>query len=206
MDAADEFLDSLEADDRARLYRARWDEVAAGEVVPRLAGLLAGLVGGRSRDVTARCLGALVVIGPAARGALDAALPHLASGDQELAGLAAHAVGRVALGDPAAAVGPLADAFRPGIEEPVMLALLGLGPAAQAAAPVFARAFGHGSARVRRLALRGLKEIEAPAPVVEAVLARARADRSGAIREYARKLFPRRGPAEPSAAADPGGV
>jgi hypothetical protein len=147
-------------------------------------------------------LRALVTIGPAARGALDAALPHLGSSDPAVVEVAIYAVGFVALRDPRAAVGPLVAAFRPGFEKPVMHALLGLGPAAGPAAPVFAQAFGHKLAGVRRLALRGLKEIQAPPPIVEAVLAQARTDRSRAVREYARKLFPIQGNAEPAAAAD----
>jgi hypothetical protein len=153
------------------------------------------LLGSPNRDVVLRALRALVPIGPAARGALDTAIPHLGSSDPDVAEMAAYAVGFVALQDPEAAVGPLVAAFRPGLEKPVMHALLGLGPAAQAAAPVFARAFGHKLAGFRRLALRGLREIQAPAPIIEAVLAQARTDRSGAVREYARKLFPHQGSA-----------
>jgi hypothetical protein len=163
---------------------------------------LARLLGSPSRDIVLRALRALMTVGSAARGALDAALPHLGSSDPEVAEAAAYAVGCISWRDPAGAVGPLVAAFRPGLEKPVMHALLGLGPAARAAAPVFARAFGHKLAGVRRLALRGLKTIEAPAPIVEAVLAQARMDRSGVVREYARKLFPVQGSAEPSAADD----
>ena len=186
MGEPDTILDALEANYRARLYQARWDDAAAAEIVPQLVGLL----GSPSRDIVLRALRALVTIGPAARGALDAALPHLQSPDAGMAETAAYAVGLVALRDPMAAVGPLVAAFRPGLEKPVMHALLGLGPAAGPAAPVFALAFGHKLAVVRRLALRGLKEIHAPTHIVGAVMAQALADRSGAVREYARKLFP----------------
>src|SRR5262249_40723192 len=151
------------------------------------------------RDIVLRALGALVTIGPAARGALDAALLHLGASDPAVAEGAAYAVGLVALRDPSAAVGPLVAALPPGLGKPVMHALLGLGPAAGLAAPVFAKAFGHKLAGVRRLALRGLKEIQAPTPIIEAVLAQARTDRSGAVRVYARKLFPYQGSAEPGA-------
>jgi hypothetical protein len=192
----DEILDSLEANYRARLYQARWDEAAADEIVPQLVGLL----GGPSRDIVLRALRALVTIGSAARGALAAALPHLGSSDPAVAQAAAYAIGCIAWRDPGAAVGPLVAAFRPGFEKPVMHALSGFGPAARPAAPVFAQAFRHKAAGVRRLALRGLKEVQAPARIIEAVLAQARTDRSRAVREYARKLFPLQGGAEPSAA------
>jgi hypothetical protein len=101
-------------------------------------------------------------------------------------------------------VGPLVAAFRPGLEKPVLHALLGFGPAACPAAPVFAQAFRHKAAGVRRLALRGLKEIHAPPSILEAILAQARIDRSREVRKYARKLFPLQGSVEPPAADDRG--
>jgi hypothetical protein len=189
MGEPDETLDALEANHRARLYKARWNDAAAAEIVPQIVGLL----GSPSRDIVLRALRALVTIGPAARGALEAVRPHLESTDPAVAETAVWAFGRVALWDPVAAVGPLVAAFRPGLEKPVMHSLLGLGPAAGSAATVFAQAFEHKLAGVRRLALRGLKEIQASPQIVEAVLAQARADRSSAVREYARKLFPPQG-------------
>jgi hypothetical protein len=197
----DEILDSLEANYRARLYQARWDGAAADEVTPLLVGLLAN----PSRDIVLRALRALMTIGPAARGALAAALPHLRSNDLAMAQAAAYAVGCIALRDPEAAVGPLVAAFRPGLEKPVMHALLGFGSAARSAASVFAQAFLHKMAGVRRLALRGLKEIQAPASIMETILAHARTDRSSEVREYARKLFPGQGNVEQAASADAGG-
>jgi hypothetical protein len=198
----DEILNALEANYRARLYQARWDEAAAAEIVPQLVGLL----GSPSPDIVLRSLRALVTIGPAARGALDAALPYLGSSDLAVAEVAAHAIGCISLRDPGAAVGALVAAFRPGLEKPVMHALLGLGSAAGAAAPVFAQAFRHKRAGVRRLALRGLKEIQAPASIVDAILAQARVDRSREVREYARKLFPLQGNVEQAASRDEGRV
>jgi hypothetical protein len=201
----DEILNALEANYRARLHQATWDEVAAGQIVPQLVELL----GSPSRDIVLRALRALITIAHAARGALAAALPHLGSSDSAVAEAAAHAISRIAWRDPAAALGPLVAAFRPGLEKPVMQALLEFGPAARSAAPVFAQAFAHKLAGVRRLALRGLKEIEAPAGLVEAVLAQAQKDRSRAVRDYARKLFPRPSGAEPNTAAlryPPGGA
>lgn len=97
-------------------------------------------------------------------------------------------------------MGPLVAAFRPGLEIPVMCALSGFGPAAREAAPMFTRAFRHSKVGVRQGALHGLKEIQAPTPVIEAVLVQARADRFRAVREFARRLFPPHGDAEPSAA------
>jgi hypothetical protein len=168
----DEILDSLEASYRARLYQARWDEAAASEIVPQLVELL----GSPSRDIVLRTLRALGTIGSAARAALAAALPYLGSSDPAVAEVAAYAIGCIAWRDPGAAVGPLVAAFRPGLEKPVMHALLGFGPAARSAAPVFAQAFLHKLAGV-----------------IEAVLVQARTDRSRAVREYAQKLFPHQG-------------
>jgi hypothetical protein len=202
LNRSDEVLDALEANYRAQLYQARWDGAAAVEIVPQLVGLL----GSPSQDIVLRALRALVTIGPAARGALDAALRHLSSSDPAVAEAAAQAVGCISLRDPGAAVGPLVAAFRPGLEKPVMHALLGFGPAAGPAAPVFAQAFRHKAAGVRRLALRGLREIQAPASIMKAILAQARADRSREVREYARKWFPLQGSVEQAAAADAGGT
>jgi hypothetical protein len=189
----DELLDSLEANNRARLGQARSDEAVAAEIVPQLVELL----GNAKRKVVLRALGALMVIGPAARGALAAVLPHLMSSNLKVAEMAAYAIGTL---DAGAAAGPLVAAFRPGLEKPVMFALCRLGPAAREAAPLFARAFRHSAPSVREMALCGLKEIQAPTPIIEAVVAQARTDRFQVVRERARNLFPLQADAEPSTA------
>jgi len=189
----DEILDALEANNRARLAQARSDEAVAAEIVPQLIGLL----GNPKRNIVLRALGALMVIGPAARGALPAALPHLGSSNLKLAEMAAYCI---TTQDAGAAVGPLVAAFRPGLELPVMNALRRFGPAAQVAAPLFARAFRHSAPSIREVALIGLKEIQASPPIIEAMLVRARTDRYRVVRECARRLFPLQFDAEPSAA------
>lgn len=178
------------------LYKARWDEVAAGEVVPQIVGLL----GSPNKNIVQRALRALITIGPLARGALAAALPHLGSDDPHVVDTAAHAIGSIAWRDSDEAIGPLVAAFGPGHEKAVMFALLGFGPTASSAAPVFAQAFQHKSARIRRLALRGLKEIQAPALIIQEVLAQAQTDRSQEVRKYAQKLFPSQSMTEPRVA------
>src|SRR5437868_707750 len=55
-------LDAIEADNRAVLYKARWDKVAATEIVPQLVALLDS----DDRDILLRTLGAFVTIGPLA--------------------------------------------------------------------------------------------------------------------------------------------
>jgi hypothetical protein len=122
------------------------------------------------------------------------------SSDLKVAEWAAYAIRELASRDVGAALGPLVAAFRPGLELPVMCAVIRLGPAAREAAAFLTLAFRHSKASIRQLALFGLKEIQAPLPIIEAVLAQARTDRFRAVREDARRLFPLQADVEPSAA------
>jgi hypothetical protein len=185
LDDAGSILDEVEANYRAKLYEARWNEAAAEDLLPVLIRSLQST----DRLTLLRCFRALVTIGPLARAALDACVPHLASDDPDVCDSAAHAKGCIALRDPAAAIPPLVAAFRPGREKAILHALLGFGAFAQRAAPIFAHAFNHKSSSIRRLAIRGLKAIQAPGAVVDPVLVRAESDRSQAVRECAAKLF-----------------
>ncbi|SRR5260370_10485693 len=191
LEVANAILDACEAGNRALLYKARWDEFAAGEIVPKLVSLLAY----NNRNVLLRTFQSLVTIGPLAKDAANGLLPHIHSNDQSVFVGAVIALGCVALREPFLAVKPLAAAFGPGKEKPVLTALLGFGPAAKSTADLFVRAFENRSATIRRLALRGLHAIQADPTVLREVLERAKSDRSSQVRVYAAKLMRQRGPA-----------
>jgi HEAT repeat protein len=193
MSDAARILDVLEANYRDALYRARWDEAAAAEVVPQLVALLDS----DDRSILLRTLAAIATIGPLSHDAAPRITRLLRSSSEPwVLSAAAHALGRVSLRKPDPAVKPLIEvADVPGVEKDAMFALIGLGQAAQSAAPVFVRAFQNPCARVRRLALRGLYEIGSTSAVAEAVFRRAGQDKSKAVRDYAAKLLARRGSA-----------
>jgi hypothetical protein len=186
-------LDALEADYGAALYRARWDEASAAKVVPQLVALLDSA----DQGILLRTLAAVVTIGPLSHDAAPRITRLLRSSPERLVLRAAvHALASASLRKPGHAVKPMIDAADlPGLEKDAMFALIALGKAAQSAAPVFIRAFDNRSARIRRLALRGLHEIGSTSALAEDVFRRASQDKSKAVREYAVKLLARRGSA-----------
>lgn len=182
-------LDAVEADNRAALYKARWDESAASGIMPQLIPLLDS----EDRDTLLRTMGAFVTIGPLASGAAVKIAGHLRSSDESVFRAAAIALACVSLKEPQLAIAPLVDAAKtPGREKYVMMALIEFGEAAKAAAPVFLSACANRSASIRRLALRGLAAIGADDEVLSEVFRKATADRSKEVRAYASKVIARR--------------
>lgn len=179
------FLASCEANTREILYRARWDEATAEEVVP----LLIEALYSDDLEIKRRALSAFVTICHNAQTAAPQIIPLLRSADSRIYETAAHALQRVSWKKTGPAIQPLIEmAAIPGREKFAMHALIGLGPGAKAALPVFIRAFDDSTVYMRRLALRGLKEIGAEGKAVDEVLDRASRDRSKEIREYAKKV------------------
>jgi hypothetical protein len=184
---ANSILDIVEANDRAELYEARWNDQTASRIVPKLIALLESA----DRDVLLRALSAFVTIASRASTAARKILPHLRSDDPRIAQNAIWALARVSLDNPELAIDPLISvADVPGLRKPAMQALVGFGAAARRAAPLFAGAFADPSADVRCLALRGLAEVKAAPNIVAPILAQAAVDKSRRVREYAAKKFP----------------
>lgn len=182
------FLDAVEADYRAVCYKARWDEAAAAEIVPKLTAILDS----DDRDTLLRALGAFVTIGPLACDAVPKIARLLRSPELWVFQAAAIALARVSLKKPSPAIHPLIEAADiPGHEEYVMQALIILENAAKSAAPVFVRSFKNRSAKIRRLALRGLVAIGADDSVLSEILRQAANDKSKEVRDYASKLVAR---------------
>ena len=180
-------LDAAEANDRAVLYEARWNEQTAARIIPKLIELLDST----DPEVLRRTLNAFVTIAPRAAAAAGRILPHLSSQDPLIAEVAVWALARVSLDNPDLAIDPLISAADlPGLRKPAMQALIDFGGAASRAALLFARAFADPSADMRCLALRGLAQIGAPPSVVLPVLREATTDKSKRVREYAAKKFP----------------
>lgn len=179
------FLDGIEANNRRRLYKARWDAAVAAEVVPTLVSLLES----DDRDTLLRVLGAFVTIGPEAYEGAPEIARHLKSPDILVYQSATIALGCVSFRNPGSAVQPLFEAANvPGREQYAMHALIGLGTAAMSAYPLFVRSFEDRSAKTRRLALRGLIAIGAPERILTEVFQKAAKDRSKEVRAYAAKV------------------
>ena len=184
--AAAEVLNKVEARDRALLFKARWDRPAAANIVPPLVELL------RSPNplIVLRTLSALITIGPEAHSAAASIVPLLGSDDRRIYETAAIALACVALKKPSRAVPPLLEMAKDGDRlKYAMFALVSLEHGAKSAAPLFAAAYDSKDARIRRLALRGLKETGAEARLAVPVLKKALADRTQEIRTYAKKIL-----------------
>jgi HEAT repeat protein len=176
------FLEKCEGNTRAILYKARWDETTVAEIVPRLINVI------RSNDaeLQRRALAAFVTIGAPAWQAAPHIIPLLQSENTLVFQTAAHALYRVSRNKPELAIQPLiAMAEIAGREKFAMQALIELGTSAKSAIPIFIRAFDDSTVYMRRLALRGLKEIGAKGQELNEILQRAATDRSKEIREYA---------------------
>jgi hypothetical protein len=182
-------LDSVEADNRAVLYKARWDETTAADIVPKLSAILDS----DDRDLLLRALRAFVTIGPAACDAAPRITRHLHSQEPWVFQAAAIALALVSLNKPDAAIQALAEAaVVPGQEKYAVLALIQFGKAAKCVAPIFVRAFENRSARIRCLALRGLAAIGSDGDLLSTVLRQATNDKSKQVREYAFRLTSQR--------------
>lgn len=183
---AAELLNKVEARDRELLFKARWDRPVAAKIVPPLVELL------HSPDplIVLRTLSALITIGPEAHSAAASIVPLLRSDDRRIYETAAIALACVALRKPSRAVRPLLDMAKDsGRLKYAMFALVSLEHGAKSAAPFFAAAYDSKDSRIRRLALRGLKEIGAEARFAVPVLKRALSDRTLGIRTYAKKIL-----------------
>ena len=176
------FLKQVNANNREVLFRCRWSEEAASEVVPKLIALLAH----RTPTVVSETLLALHCIGPHAVGAAATIERLIEHHDAIVSQLAVSTLGHVSLENPELAIAPLIEAAtRPALVEPVLFALINFGPAAAIASPLFVRAFESRSAKTRRLAVRALRASQATDPVAKKVLERARVDSNAEVRKAA---------------------
>jgi hypothetical protein len=176
------FLDGIQANNHRALYQARWDAAAAAEVVPKLISLLDS----DDRDTLLRVLNAFVTIGPEAHASAPKIARHLKSPDILVYQSATIALSCVSYRNPGSAVQLLFEAGNvPGREKYAMHALIGFGAAAASAYPLFVRCFGDRSAKIRRLALRGLVAIDASEQILVEIFRKAANDKSKAVREYA---------------------
>jgi hypothetical protein len=179
-------MDQLEAGTRAALYKSRWDAAHAQTVVPRIVACL------QLADTTVlrRALSALIYIGPEGHLAIDSVIPFVFHTDDIVADNAIYALGCISLRCPERAIGPLVQAAsKPSTQKPALFALIGFGRGAVSAAPCFVAAYESGDARIRRLALRGLKEIHADASITDPIVSRALKDPNGEVRTAAEKLL-----------------
>jgi HEAT repeat protein len=188
-DEAYAVLTRLEANNWADLYRSRWDSAFAAMVVPELVGCFeVDEVG-----ILLRSLSALHRIGQAAHSAGDFIIPLLGHVDGRVQQVAVHTLSSVCYRDPQKAVPPLVRAAQnPLLLKDAMFALIYLGHGANSAKHVFIGAFAHRQGRIRRLAIRGLKQIGAEGEDVMAVLYQAVNDKNSKVKEYATRLLQER--------------
>jgi hypothetical protein len=182
MEAPALLLTEVNANNREILYRCRWSEEAASDIVPKLVALLTH----DKPTVVAESLRALHCIGPRAVRAAAAIARLLEYPDPIMVHLAVSTLGRVCLEDPGLAIQPLIEAGnRPTLLDVVLFALIDFGPAGAIASPLFVRAFDSRSAKTRRLAVRAIRASQATDPASIQVLERARVDSNAEVRKAA---------------------
>lgn len=178
-------LDEMEANKFAELYKSRWNADHASTIVPSLIRCLSV----SDTAVLYRTMSALGRIGHESEQAIDAVIDLIPHVDPIINDLAVHTLGRIGLRSPARVIPTLTKAASIVVtQKQALFALLGFGHAAASTAPVFAEAFRSRDSRIRKLALRGLKEIGASADIVEPVLSLALNDKNREIRTAAEKL------------------
>ena len=180
------FLDEVNADNWAMLYRCRWSQPDAERVVPQLEQLL---------DSTAplvrhESLRALFRIGTPAAAAARRVAELTRSKDLMTKRLAVLALGHIAHTIPEVCVEPLAstlsdsdcclDALR---------ALAFMGGRAKAAINQVKPLFGDSNAKVRKVAVMAASQIDASDPEVKGLLQKATTDRSVIVRDAANKCL-----------------
>jgi HEAT repeat protein len=177
-----EFLDRINARDFQALYRCRWSPEAARETVATLATLLAD----PDARIVAEALRALARIGPNALPALSAISGVSAHADRIVRSLMVSTLASVCLERPSEAIPSLIQAAEQAdLLESALFALINFGPAAAPAAALFRRTYASRTAKLRRLAIRGLFACGATDAETLAVLVKAKTDASAEVRKLA---------------------
>jgi hypothetical protein len=183
---ANHILNRFEAETRAELYKSRWDTAHAASVVPNIIACLHLA----DTAVLHRALSALICIGPEAHPAIDSVIPLMSHSDVIIADTAMIALSCISLRCPERAIVPLVQAAsKPATQKSALFALIRLGRGAISAAPCFIAAFENSDARIRRLALRGLKEVGAEASIIAQLASRALKDSNAQVRNVAERLL-----------------
>jgi HEAT repeats len=178
-------LTTFEANLFADLHRCRWDADHAATVVPVLTSCLKV----DDTNILHRALGALVRIGAPAESAIEAVVKLMFHPDMLISEVATHTLGSIAYRCPERAIKPLSQiAQNPRLQKAALFSLIGLRRGSAPAAGVFVSAFQSTDARIRRLAVRGLKESGVGRNIARPVLARALKDPNGQVRAAAAKL------------------
>ena len=185
---ADDLLAYVSADNRAALYRCRWSQPDAEDIVPALAQLLHA----SDRTIVVQALNALHCIGPAARASIPNAIPLLDHPDTVVREAAITTLAQVGLDTPAGVLPHLlAASARPEHLVTLLFAFINLATPSPEALPFVCQAFEHPKGHVRRLALRALAAINAPNSVLAPILQRATSDPNADVRSAAAKLSQR---------------
>lgn len=182
---AREILDELERDSNSQLYRCRYDAERVAIIVPQILSCLAI----DDTVIVHRALCALHLIGRDAHLAIQAVTKFVFHHDKVIRDVAVLTLARISIRYPQRAIKPLVfAASEPETQKLALFALIDLGPNAISAVSVFVSAFESRDARIRRLALRGLKVIGADKATVEPLIKSARNDSNGLVRDTAEKL------------------
>ena len=177
-----DLLEAISADNHALLYRCRYDAETLEELLPQLKSIVADPDPETRRAV----LSALSRIGPAARTALGWVVPLIEDEDWIVRTTAVSAIGRLCLGDGAAAVVPLRRAANdPSLLTQVLHACTSLRESVRPLSDVFVDAYRQGDAQTRRLAVRCLLLSKARDTDSLATLEAARADKHARVRKAA---------------------
>jgi hypothetical protein len=198
MNESSRYLNSVEVNHHALLYKCRWHPETAAHVVSQLSlGLYEA-----DCSVLIRTLNALHRIGLPAQTATTEAIRLIFHTDTIVARAAIMTTAAIAAERSSEALTALISASsQPELLKEAMFALIAFGSRGRAGTSVFISALSSADHRIRRLAIRGLEAV-ADETTLKQVLDLAVDDRSRAVREYAQKVGQRRACKDSSSSAE----
>jgi hypothetical protein len=176
---ASNIIAEVTADNRALLYRCRWCNEDAQRVVHELTGVLSD----EDQSLVDEALRSLFTIGTLAVGAAPSVARLIESDHAITRQLATLAIGQIAHKDPSLCVGPVTSALmHDECRHPALGILAFLGDAAKGALSAVASFYGSPDAKTRRLAAIAAISIDVESEAAQQIIAKARTDRSKAVR------------------------
>jgi len=183
-----EFLDQVEANNKAVLYKCRLSQQLTYELAPALVNLLQS----PDRAVIFRSLAALHTIGPAASQAIAGIRLLLEHPDSEVQKAAIFTLSHVGLDVPEQVMPLLLEKIENTVHvEALLFAFIHIGHKASAGLPLVSSAMKSSAGHTRRLALRCLEAIGTAETAAAPLLLAAQSDRNAEVRAMAFKIAKR---------------
>jgi HEAT repeat protein len=186
MRSAPDIIAEANANNQELLYRCRWSPVDAERVVPELLQVLSD----GDSELVDEALRSLFTIGVPARSAALRVIQLMQGGRPLTRQLATLTLGQIAHQDPNICIAPLVGALA--YEEcrhDALRILTFMGSASRCALPEVVPYCESPDAKTRRLAILAVMSMDEGSEIVQTIIARARADRSKAVRSAVDKAL-----------------